>query len=58
VRVTTAFSRLPRLPGVWVRKVRFEPDRVVVEVALKRRRLQCPLCSYSTRARKDTRPEN
>jgi transposase len=56
VRVTTAFSRLVRLPGVWVRKVRFEPDRVVVEVALKRRRLQCPLCDYSTRARKDKRP--
>jgi hypothetical protein len=31
VRVTAAFSRLLRLPGVWVRKVRFEPDRVVVE---------------------------
>jgi transposase len=43
---------------VWVRKVRFEPDRVVVEVALKRRRLICPECGYSTRARKDTRPEN
>jgi transposase len=58
VRVTTAFSRLLRLPGVWVRKARFEPGRVVVEVALKRRRLQCPLCEFSTRARKDTRPEN
>jgi transposase len=58
VRVTTAFSRLLRLPGVGVRKVRFEPGRVVVEVALKRRRLQCPLCEFSTRARKDTRPEN
>jgi transposase len=58
VRVTTAFSRLLRLPGVWVRKVRFEPDRVVVEVALRRRRLVCPKCGYSTRARKDTRPED
>jgi transposase len=58
VRVTTAFSRLLRLPGVWVRKVRFEPDRVIVEVALRRRRLICPECGYSTRARKDTRPEN
>jgi transposase len=56
VRVTTAFSWLVDLAGVWVRKVRFEPDRVVVEVALKRRRLQCPLCEYSTRARKDKRP--
>jgi transposase len=58
VRVTTAFSRLLRLPGVSVRKVRFEPDRVIVEVALRRRKLVCPECGYSTRARKDTRPEN
>jgi len=59
VRVTTAFSRLLRLPGVWVRKVRFKPDRVVVvEVALRRWKLCCPECSYSTRAGKDTRPED
>jgi transposase len=58
VRVTTAFSRLLRLSGVWVRKVRFDPDRVIVEVALTRRRLICPECGYSTAARKDTRPEN
>ncbi len=56
MRVTTAFSRLLRLPGVWVRRVRFEPDRVVVEVALRRRLLVCPECGYSTRSRKDTRP--
>jgi transposase len=58
VRVTTAFSRLLRLPGVWVRKVRFESDRVIVEVALRRRRLVCPECGYSAAARKDTRPED
>ena len=56
MRVTTAFSRLLRLPGVWVRRVRFEPDRVVVEVALRRRLLVCPECGYSTRSRKDKRP--
>ncbi len=55
MRVTTAFSRLLRLPGVWVKKVRFQPDRVIVEVALRRRRLQCPRCEYTTAARKDTR---
>jgi len=55
VRVTTAFSRLLRLQGVWVKKVRFEHDRVVVFVALRRKRLVCPLCEYSTRARRDTR---
>jgi transposase len=48
VRVCAAFSRLLDLPGVWVRKVRFEPRRVVVTVALRRRRLQCPKCSYMT----------
>ncbi len=51
MRVTTAFSRLVDLPGVWVRSVGFEPDRVVVVVALRRRRLQCPKCSYCTRNR-------
>ena len=56
MRVTTAFSRLLRLPGVWVKKVRFESDRVIVEVALRRKKLQCPKCSYSTWARKDKRP--
>lgn len=55
MRVTTAFSRLLNLEGVWVRKVRFEPGRVVVGVALRRRRLRCPRCEFSTRARKDTR---
>lgn len=56
MRVTAAFSRLLRLKGVWIRKVTFEPDRVLVEVALRRKRLCCPLCDYSTRALKDTRP--
>ena len=58
MRVTTAFSKLLRLRGVWVRKVQFEPDRVIVDVALRRCLLSCPKCSYSTRARKDTRPED
>jgi transposase len=53
MRVTTAFSRLLDLPGVWVRKVRFEPDVVVVTVALRGRRLHCPKCSYSTRHREN-----
>jgi transposase len=51
-------SRLLRLKGVWIKNVRFEPDRVLVEVALRRKRLLCPECGYSTRARKDTRPED
>jgi hypothetical protein len=51
MRVSAPFSSLLCLPGVWVRSVRFEPDRVVVTVALRRRRLHCPKCSHSTRHR-------
>jgi len=53
VRATTAFFRLLRLPGIWVRRVRFEPDRVVVHVVLRRKRLICPKCSFSTMAREN-----
>jgi transposase len=56
VRATAGFSRLLRLEGVHVRDVRFEPDRVVVLVALRRRRLVCPCCSFSTPHRHDIRP--
>ncbi len=51
MRVTSALSCLLDLSGVWVRSVCLEPDRVVVAVALRRRRLVCPRCSYSTRHR-------
>jgi transposase len=53
MRITAAFFRLLDLPGIWVRQVCFEPDRVVVHVALRRQRLICPKCSYSTRAREN-----
>jgi transposase len=55
MRITAAFSRLARLEGVWVKHVGFEPDRVVVTVALRRRILRCPECSFSTRHRHDWR---
>jgi len=51
MRVTSAFSRLLDLPGVWVRSVAFDAGRVVVTVALRRRRLVCPKCEFSTRNR-------
>jgi transposase len=54
MRVTSAFSRLLDLSGVWVRSVSFEPGRVLVRVVLRRRRLQCPKCSYSTRRRENS----
>jgi len=56
VRVTTALSRLLALPAVWVRHVAFEPDRVVVTVALRRRLLACPDCGFCTPFRYDRRP--
>ena len=51
MRVTTAFKRLLRLPGINVTAVAFEPARVVVDVTLRRRRLECPHCGWTTRAR-------
>ena len=51
MRASRAFSRLLNLDGIWVRQVQFHADRVVVSVALRRRRLQCPLCEFSTRHR-------
>lgn len=56
MRVTAAFSRLLHLEGVNVRDVRFEDGRVVVLVALRRRRLRCPLCAFCTPHRHDVRP--
>ena len=58
MRVTTAFNRLLDLPGVSVTDVSFLEDRVIVDVALTRRRLACPEpgCGFTTRARYDTRP--
>jgi len=48
MRVAAAFSRLLRLDGVWVKTVQFQPTRVVVWVALRRRRLVCSQCGFST----------
>src|SRR5664280_2979540 len=56
VRATTAFKRLIDLRGVSVTEVGFGPDQVVVTVRLRSRRLACPLCGFTTRARYDLRP--
>lgn len=56
MRVTTAFSRLLALRGVWVRDVCFGDGVVTVTVALRRRLLSCPVCDFETPARYDTRP--
>jgi len=54
MRVNAAFCRLLDLEGVWVRGVAFDPDRVVVRVALRRRRLICGHCAFSTRRIENT----
>lgn len=50
MRVQTAFKRLLRLDGVTVTDVELLTASVVVTVALRRRRLVCPECSFSTTA--------
>lgn len=50
MRVTTAFKRLLRLEGVNVTGVEFGTGAVVVTVALRRRKLRCPLCPHQTSA--------
>jgi transposase len=57
VRDSTLLNRLLDLPGVSVRGASLpSPGVVVVEVALRRLRLACPHCDYTTRWRYDTRP--
>jgi transposase len=56
VRATTLLNGLLDLPGVTARGVSLpQPGQLVVEVALRRQRLQCPECGWSTRARYDRR---
>ena len=55
MRVTTVFNRLLKLDGVNVTDVVIGDDTVVVTVRLRRRKLLCPECGFSTGARYDTR---
>jgi len=56
VRVTTAFKRLLCLTGITVSGVEFGKSTVVVTVKLTARKLQCPLCVFTTKAQYDRRP--
>ncbi len=51
MRETTLLNRLLDLPGIVVRGVSVSGGQVVVDVALRRRRLHCPHCDYRTRWR-------
>ena len=59
MRATTVFNRLLDLVGVWVTGVEFVNDdhTVFVDVRLRRRRLQCPHCGWTTAARHNWQPE-
>ena len=57
MRDSTLLNRLLDLPGVRACAVSLpEPGLLVVDLALRRRRLVCPHCGYATRWRYDTRP--
>ena len=56
MRITTAFNRLLKLDGANVTAVAIGDDTVTVEVRLRRRKLACPECDFTTWARYDTRP--
>ncbi len=56
MRATTVFKLLMDLPGVTVSDVDFQPAKVVVTVKLRNKKLSCPQCEFTTRARYDTRP--
>lgn len=55
MRATTLLNRVLDLPGVGVRGVAVVGGEVWVTVRLRRRRLECPRCTYATRHRYDTR---
>ncbi|MFD7046215.1 helix-turn-helix domain-containing protein, partial [Rhodococcus jostii] len=55
MRATTLLNRLLNLPKVSVRGVEIVEDEARVAVRLRRRRLRCPHCDFSTRHRYDTR---
>jgi len=56
VRVTAVFKRLLRLHGVNVTAVDWTAEAVAVTVVLRRRRLVCPHCGFTTAVCHDLRP--
>lgn len=55
MRVTTLCRRLLDLDGITVTDVSLRGEVVACEVRLRRRRLGCPRCGFTTRSRYDTR---
>lgn len=55
MRAATLLNRLLDLPGVSVSSVAWHGWQLVVDVRLRARKLACPECGYSTKARYDGR---
>ncbi len=55
MRASTLLNSLFHLPGVRVGKAAVVDGELQVTVSLRRRRLCCPQCSFTTRHRYDTR---
>jgi transposase len=53
VRITTVFNKLLALQGALVRQVVFGTGAITVLVAKRTKRLRCPYCPFSCRARYD-----
>ena len=51
MRVTTLLNKVLRLPGLWVRGVRFREGMVVILIAPRFRRLTCSVCGTQVRGR-------
>lgn len=55
MRATTVLNKLLRLPGLWVRGLRFEHEMLVVEVAPRSKKPTCPHCGWRARGRFETK---
>jgi len=56
VRASTLVKELLDLPGIGVSAVAWHGQQLVIDIRLRSRRLTCPECGYSTKARYDSRP--
>ncbi len=56
MRITTVFNKLLALQGALVRRVSFGTTAITIEVEKRARKLRCPYCPFSCRARYDRKP--
>ncbi|MDA8021077.1 MAG: ISL3 family transposase [Thermoanaerobaculia bacterium] len=51
MRATTVLNKLLRLPGLWVRGLRFEHEMLIVGIKSRSRKPTCPRCGWRARGR-------